>query len=321
MSLQKLDNASVDRFHLFISKRTIGSISRPVNDPDALVLEAWAQGLMAGSLIIMAAITIANMRAGVLLHRLILLELVLAMAHGTFIFVPEPAYGWYLAATAVGLILSWSLHNLIAWIKNKPFMSRPVSLFYIGTIILVQPYWALEMYANFAYFNDINQLYDKIRPLEALFRDPWWIYTTCNFVWVIKTHYNLSIIGLVRECPRFGLMLGSMCLSIIFLVLDILSVTGVLRGNMPLGINPFWKLCFIFKCLCDTLILDDFKTALDGLRDRLFPQNVLAEVQPYECHDLPSASIDASDGGRKHIRSSKGSISIEHLESQIPKTP
>jgi heme O synthase-like polyprenyltransferase len=52
-------------------KRTV---HRPVDDPAALVLEAWSQGLMTGSLVIMAAVTIANMRPGILLHKLILLE-------------------------------------------------------------------------------------------------------------------------------------------------------------------------------------------------------------------------------------------------------
>lgn len=46
---------------------------RPV-DPNGLVLEAWAEGYMVGSLIIMTCITIANMRRGVLLHKLILIE-------------------------------------------------------------------------------------------------------------------------------------------------------------------------------------------------------------------------------------------------------
>jgi len=44
------------------------------SDPHGLVLEAWAQGYMIGSLIIMACITISNMRRGVLLHKLILVE-------------------------------------------------------------------------------------------------------------------------------------------------------------------------------------------------------------------------------------------------------
>lgn len=53
------------------------SITRPDNrptEPEALVLEAWGQGMMVGALVVMAALTIANMRKGVLLHKLILAE-------------------------------------------------------------------------------------------------------------------------------------------------------------------------------------------------------------------------------------------------------
>lgn len=42
--------------------------------PSEVTLEAWSQGFMVGALIIMAAITLANMRRGVLLHKLILIE-------------------------------------------------------------------------------------------------------------------------------------------------------------------------------------------------------------------------------------------------------
>ncbi len=41
---------------------------------DGLILEAWSEGIVVGSLIIMACITIAAMRRKVLLHKLILLE-------------------------------------------------------------------------------------------------------------------------------------------------------------------------------------------------------------------------------------------------------
>jgi hypothetical protein len=103
------------------------------------------------------------------------------MAHGTFLFAHEPAYGWYLSVTAIGLNISWSLHNVIAWMKNRPFLSRRVSAFYIGTVALVQPYWVLEIYANFTYFNNINTIFEKTRPLEPLFR---WViaYTTPLFL-------------------------------------------------------------------------------------------------------------------------------------------
>lgn len=97
------------------------------------------------------------------------------MFHGTWIFTHEPVYGWYLSVTAIGLNVSWSLHNVIAWMKNRPFLSDKVSRFYIITVILVQPYWVLEIYANFTYFNNINQIFIKTRPLEPLFR-----YENCS---------------------------------------------------------------------------------------------------------------------------------------------
>lgn len=53
-----------------------------------------------------------------------------------------------------------------------------------------------------------------------------------------------------------------MCLSLVFITVDLLSVTPVLAIG---GINPFWKFALVFKCLTDTIILDDFKTALDKL--------------------------------------------------------
>lgn len=57
----------------------------------------------------------------------------------------------------------------------------------------------------------------------------------------------------------------SVCMS--FQLLTICSsVTGALSSSLPVGINPFWKLAFVFKCLTDSVVLDDFKTALDRLR-------------------------------------------------------
>lgn len=108
-------------------------MSNPETDADkpvgaGLALEAWAQGYMVGSLVIMAAITVANMRRGAFLHKLVLVELALGMPHGFFIFFDPPVYGWYLSCSAIALNTSWSLHNFIAWMKNKPFLSRRASL-------------------------------------------------------------------------------------------------------------------------------------------------------------------------------------------------
>lgn len=150
--------------------------------------------------------------------------------------------------------------------KIKPFLSKPVSYVFIGTIILAQPYWILEIYANFAYFHGINDLFLRTRPWEALCRDPWWILTTIYLFWVIKTQYEMTIKEIIRISPRFGIMLLAMLLSIVFIVLDICTVTGALRLSGTTGINPFWKLAFVFKCLTDSVVLDDFKMALDRLR-------------------------------------------------------
>jgi hypothetical protein len=57
----------------------------------------------------------------------------------------------------------------------------------------------------------------------------------------------------------------AMIFSIIFTIVDICSVTEAFQSILPVGINPFWKLAFVFKLLTDSVILDDFKTALDKL--------------------------------------------------------
>ena len=56
-----------------------------------------------------------------------------------------------------------------------------------------------------------------------------------------------------------------MFVSLVFTLFDILVVTNVLRKHMPDGIDPFWQLSMVFKCLTDTMVLDDFKSALDRL--------------------------------------------------------
>lgn len=100
-------------------------------------------------------------------------QLVLALPNGFFIFFDPPAWGWFLSSTVVPLIASWTLHNVIAWMKSRPFLGRRGNFIYIGTVALVQPYWILEIYANFAYFNtdgDRSRLFTSTRPYEALFR-------------------------------------------------------------------------------------------------------------------------------------------------------
>ena len=81
-------------------------------------------------------------------------------------------------------------------------------------------------------------------------------------------------------------MLVSMCLSILFMILELCSVLGAFNAaHLPKGIQPFWKLSFIFKCLCDTVILNDFKTALDHIRSYHFTRSILADESTFWRHN------------------------------------
>jgi len=53
-------------------ERTL-DVQKP-SDVEGAIIEAWAQGFMVGSLIVMACVAFSNMRRGVLLHKLILIE-------------------------------------------------------------------------------------------------------------------------------------------------------------------------------------------------------------------------------------------------------
>lgn len=55
-----------------LAKRVLGSV-KPTRAA-SLIIEAWSQGFMVGALVIMGAVTVSNMREGVILHKLILLE-------------------------------------------------------------------------------------------------------------------------------------------------------------------------------------------------------------------------------------------------------
>lgn len=111
-------------------------------------------------------------------------------------------------------------------------------------------------------------------------------------------------------------MLASMCLSIAFIIVDTCSVLGVFNSaSLPIGVQPFWKVCdisnigkalafsfaptqlsLIFKCLCNTIILDDFKKALDSIRS--YRQQIQARTHPsnsdiYRTNRRPQLSVSA----------------------------
>jgi hypothetical protein len=99
-----------------------------------------------------------------------------------------------------------------------------------------------------------------------IFSDSWWIAATVFLFYNPKTRYDLPIRQIILISPRFAVTLTAMLLSICFIIVDVLSLISALKSALPVGTNPFWKLNFVFKCLTDSVLLDDFKTALDRLR-------------------------------------------------------
>jgi hypothetical protein len=97
-----------------------------------------------------------------------------------------------------------------------------------------------------------------------------------------------------------------MAVSIAFTIVDTCAVLGAYPLGFPTGVEPFWKvgprllsrlvgmvlirlqLAFIFKCLSETIILDDFKTTLDRLRCHLFSDQLQSEVVEYHTSALGS---------------------------------
>ncbi|KAL5115862.1 hypothetical protein ACEQ8H_006264 [Pleosporales sp. CAS-2024a] len=261
---------------LVVEKRLPGPMTTRTSPPtrDSLTteggfLEAWAQGYMVGSLIILILIVFCNYRPRIWLHKLILLELILAIWHGTFIFVHDPAYGWYLSSTATLLFISYFLHNVVSWLKIRPFLPCWGSRVFIISLVCVQPFWIVEAWSNFAYFNSLGSDANvRTRPWEALVRDPWWIFTTWELVSSIKKTYAFTLWTLMRINTRFAIMLLCMAISIVFLLTDVVVSAAKLTASS--GINPYWRFALVFKCASDTIFLDDFKSVLDDIVARKF---------------------------------------------------
>ena len=184
-------------------------------------------------------------------------------------------YGWYLSSTATLLYCSYFIHNVVAWIKVRPFfighgsffspkIGPKVQITYLVTLTLTVPPIVLQIFDNFRFFNNINPLYRMVRPYEPLMRDPSWIFTNIILLHVIRKTYGTTVFHLIGHSPRLGILLAAVCLAIIFTIMDILASILPTLSSVD-GINPYWKLSLVFKCLTDAIMLDDFKTELQRL--------------------------------------------------------
>lgn len=74
----------------------------------------------------------------------------------------------------------------------------------------------------------------------------------------------MPIFTIIRKSPRFAILFVSIFLALVFTGLDVAASIHSFIGDTD-GINPFWKLSLVFKCLTDAILLDDFKTELRRL--------------------------------------------------------
>ena len=144
-----------------------------------------------------------------------------------------------------------------------PRTCKVVSRVYLVTLALTVPPLILQIFDNFRYFNNINDLYVKVRPYEPLLRDPWWVFTCISLFHVIRKCYGTGTLELIKRSPRFGILLVAIILAMVFTIMDITA--SIVKFGGPDGINPYWKFALVFKCLTDTIMLDDFKTELKRL--------------------------------------------------------
>ncbi|KAJ9635546.1 hypothetical protein H2204_005720 [Knufia peltigerae] len=213
-------------------------------------------------------------------------------------------YGWYLSSTAALLYCSWIVHNIVAWMKIRPFFTDSRSMFkpstgkwvrriYLGTLACTVPPIILQIYDNFRFFNNISDFYTKVRPYEPLMRDPWWCFSCFVLFHVIRKCYGTGVFELIKRSPRFGILLVAICLAMIFTAFDIVASIHNFIGSTD-GINPFWKLSLVFKCLTDTIMLDDFKTELKRLGIKRMRQDEMRRrsFALVADHDLESKTDD-----------------------------
>ncbi|KAL3958581.1 hypothetical protein ACCO45_006743 [Purpureocillium lilacinum] len=123
-------------------------------------------------------------------------------------------------------------------------------------------------------------------------RDPWWIFSCFTLFQVINKSYSLKFVTLIGRSTRFVIMVGAILLAISFTIMDILS--SVIRGLSGTdGINPYWKLALVFKCLSDNILLDDFKSVLQRLCD--LNADLVAPVLLNSVHTNPGQDGGSAD--------------------------
>jgi hypothetical protein len=143
-------------------------------------------------------------------------------------------YGWYLSSTAALLYCSVFTHNVVAWLKIRPFFVgrhtffRPevcnwVKWIYLITLAMTAPVLIFQIFNNFRFFNNISTLYQRVRPYEPLMRDPWWVFSCLTLFHMIRKCYSLNVWRVIANSSRLAILLTAIILALVFTILDVLA--------------------------------------------------------------------------------------------------
>ncbi|KAK2612007.1 hypothetical protein QQS21_001972 [Conoideocrella luteorostrata] len=221
---------------------------------DVDIAEAWGEGFQFGGLIILMLVVICNIKRHVLLHKLILIE------------------------------VQYNVSSIQE--DNSTYNSRQqfLALWHATFIFFDDPIYGCEALGG------IGQVsMHTFKMTETLInehldpREPWWIFTTVYFVWVIKRGYSRGFWELAKASSRFGVLSFCMVASIAFAIVD--AVLVFRNWDNSTGINPFWRISLVLKCASDTIFLDDFKKFLDSLVIKPF-NNIGSQAQFHRGHEL-----------------------------------
>ena len=134
------------------------------------------------------------------------------MSHGTFCFMSFDGYGWYLSSTAALLYCSYFTHNVVAWMKIKPFFTgehpsfgprycKAVHWIYLITLAMTIPALIFEIYNNFRFFNNYSRLYQKSTFIRTTHERPLVVIQLCDSVLRNSKDLQLEVLQIHKTFP------------------------------------------------------------------------------------------------------------------------
>jgi hypothetical protein len=226
--------------------------------------DGWYFGMLFGSILVLIFIVIGNMKFK-RLHILILFELILTIPVSIITL-------WDGCITKISIIIGlnflwigYIMHNIIVILKLIPFFSIKWKNYIIFFILIYNTFWILHCVFLWLYFENINNIWIYTRMIEFVFKDILWIFCVTYVFVKIKKTFKMDFKILIKF-SKINILLFMMILSVIAIIADILFYIFNIKSEKGYR-NPFWILAFITKLFCDVILLDDFKTIFNKIKE------------------------------------------------------